>query len=342
MSKFEFRDLDAAIWQSELEDFVPAKVLDAHTHVYRGEHNLDSDRKACKRWSEDYPVSDVEFMDECYAQLMPDREVHYLMLAHPFVKTDFEGLNEFTAAQIPKDPLSGALMVVAPHMTPERLREDVLRHGFLGFKPYRFFAATGDSVECRVTDMLPESQIEIADELGLIVTLHLAKRRAIADAENIEDVCRLSKGYPNVTWILAHCARSFAVWPLEAAWESLANLPNVFFDTSAVCESDVFALLLSKIAASRILYGSDNLPAGLDRGKYITFGHAWTLVSEDTKGLNLTHCDPRATFVCYESLRALRRGAEAANLAEGDLQDIFYDNAARLIAEAQERVNGAK
>lgn len=332
MADLELNDLDRDIWREELDEFVPRRVFDAHTHVYRREFDLTPVQPGQARSQDRFPVSDLGTLRANDDVLLPGREVRYLAFGFPFIECDFDGLNAHAAAAVQHDPLSAALMVVSPKMTAEAVRDAIVQHGLLGMKPYRFYSATGDAVECRITDMLPEPFIEIAEDLGLIVTLHLGKRRAIADAENLADVARLSKTYSRVTWILAHCARSFAPWPIEAAWPQLAELPNVYVDTSAVCESDVFAILFRRFDRSRVLYGSDNAPAGIERGKYVTFGRAWAFLGDRTKGgLDLSHCDPRATFVCYESLRAMRRGADAVGLTRAEVEGIFWGNAVGLI-----------
>ena len=336
MPPLQLTDLDESIWREELEDFVPSRVFDAHTHVYRTEFNLAPRSPLEERLRDKYPVSDLNTLQRDDALMLPGRELHYLTFGHPFLECDFEGLNAHTAETVSQDPQSAALMIVSPKMVPESVRDTIVRHGFLGMKPYRFYSVTGDVVECRITDILPEPLIEVANELGLIVTLHMGKRKAIGDPENIEDVVRLSKAYPRVNWVLAHCARSFAPWPIEAAWPHLAELPNVYLDTSAVCESDVFAVLLRHLDRKRILYGSDNSPAGIERGKYITVGHAWAFVGERTKSLDLSHCDPRATFACYESLRALRRAALALDVPQAEIDGIFWDNAVGLVDRVRE------
>ena len=166
-------------------------------------------------------------------------------------------------------------------------------------------------MECRITDFLPEEQIEVAHRHGLLITLHLSKRDAIADRANIDDLLRLTAQYPGVKWILAHCARSYSAWVIERAVTLLRGLPNVWYDTSSVCESDVMVALMAGVGSDRVMYGSDDLPVGVARGKYIAFGYAWAFLSEKNHALELSHCNPRMTFVRYEQLRAMRRAAIA-------------------------------
>jgi hypothetical protein len=35
VSAYDTNSLDTRIWQEELADFVPARVFDAHVHIYR-------------------------------------------------------------------------------------------------------------------------------------------------------------------------------------------------------------------------------------------------------------------------------------------------------------------
>ena len=203
----EPNDLDRRIWAEELDGFVPRRIFDAHTHVYRWAHNLDPAKQSGPHavTGGAFPEADWALLNEADRLLMPGREVHRLTFGFPFAGAcDFGAANRFTAEQAAGDPGSAALMLVHPSMTERYLEERVARHGFLGFKPYRFYAVTGDPVECRITDFLPEQQIRVADRLGLLVVLHLAKRDWAADADNLADLERLTEQYPRVKWILAH------------------------------------------------------------------------------------------------------------------------------------------
>jgi len=334
-SRPPWNDLDRRIWESELEGFVPKRIFDVHTHVYRWAFNLDPakdtgplDELIGRR----FPEADWAALDAWDATLMPGREVHRLAFSYPFPKAcDFDAANRFAASEASRDPRSGALMLVHPAMTAKHLETKLRDQALLGFKPYRFYSSTGDPVACRIADFLPEHQVQIADRRRLIVTLHLAKRDGIADAENLDDLVRLSAEYPRVRWILAHCARSYSAWAIERAATRLRGLPNVWYDTSSVCESDAIEALLSGVGPDRVMYGSDDLPVGVLRGKYVTFGYAWAFLSETNHSLNLSHCDPRMTFVRYEQLRAMRRAALRLGLGPAQIEDLFHNTAVRLI-----------
>lgn len=334
-----WNEVDRRIWEEELDEFVPRRVFDAHTHAFRWQFNTDPKKDAGPDapWlGRPYPTSNWAALDRCDVVLLPGREVHRLTFGYPFAAScDFEASNRFVADETRRDPASAGLMLVHPSMSEEHLESEIERFGFLGLKPYRFYSSTGDAVECRITDFLPERHIAVADRRGLLITLHIAKRQAIADAENIDDICRLGERYPHVRWILAHCARSYSAWPIEKAASRLRGLPNVWYDTSSVCESDAIEALMAAVGPDRVMYGSDDIPVGVGRGKYIAFGFGWAYLSETNHSLGLTHCDGRMTFTRYEQLRAMRRAAIRLNLGRDQIEDLFHNTAAELIASVR-------
>ncbi len=334
----KLNEVDHRIWTEELDPFVPERIFDVHTHYHRWEFNTDPAKDASPFFDligRDFPVAGRAQLDAWDAALLPGRQVHRLSFGFPFSPTcDLEASNRFTAEQASQDPGSGALMLVHPSMSLDYLEEQIRTLGFLGFKPYRFYARSGDPVECPITDFLPEEQLEVAHRHGLIIMLHVAKRDAIADRANIDDLLRLTAKYPNAKWIMAHCARSYSAWAIERAAPQLRGLPNVWYDVSSVCESDAIEALMAGVGPERVMYGSDDLPVGVSRGKYIAFGYAWAFLSETNHSLGLAHCNPQMTFVRYEQLRAMRRAALRLGLTRAQIEDIFYNTAARLIQSA--------
>jgi glutamate-1-semialdehyde 2,1-aminomutase len=254
-------------------------------------------------------------------------------LAFPFPfphPCDFEASNTYVAAETRKGGNSHGLMLVHPGMSADHVEATIRRERLIGFKPYRFYAATGDAVQCRIPDFMPEHQIAVADRLGLVIMMHISRRDAIGDPENIEDLKRLSDKYPNAKWILAHCARSYSPWAIERAASQIRGLPNVWYDTSTVCDSDALDALYTGVGVDRVMYGSDDM-IGPMRGKYITFGRAWAYLSPTNHAMSLAHCDPRMTYVRYEQLRAMKRGARQIGLSTAQREALFYGTARALV-----------
>jgi glutamate-1-semialdehyde 2,1-aminomutase len=67
------------------------------------------------------------------------------------------------------------------------------------------------------------------------------------------------------------------------------------------------------------------------RGKYITFGMAWAYLSPENHSMSLAHCDPRMTYVRYEQLRAMKRGARQIGLTPAQREALFYGTARALV-----------
>jgi len=318
-----YTPFDRDIWEGELEEFVPRKMYDMHAHL----------------WSEQYAGANqqtgmilrtqIRFQDlqRVSRVVFPQREVHYLVLGTPLKDIDVQGHNSWLADQVAQDPLSVAGMVVSQGTSPEYVREQVKTRRFFVLKPYRFQAR--DKTNAYIRDFLPEPLIEAADDLHCGITLHLSRKTGSADPENLKDLKHFTSKYPHVQWILAHCARAFNCFMLERSVHVLKDLPNIWYDTSAVSDLYSHVLLLKYEDRKRIMFGSDNVPAGCMHGKYITYGRAW----EAYKGSeSLEHCDSTPTLVVYEQLRAQRRAAELLGLSQSEIEDMFFHNARRLIA----------
>lgn len=325
-------ELDRRIWAEELDDFVPGRVFDVHTHLHDWRHYTDT-AKATGPYAATigthFPRADRAVADAVDAALMPGRRVDRLSFPYPYPRPiDANAANALVAGEIV--PGSAGLMLVHPEMAVDDIRAALIRTGLIGLKPYLVYANGTAPADVRITDFLPETQIALADELGLIIMMHLSKRDAVADLDNIRDLLDLTARYPRAKWVLAHCARSYSAWAIEAAASALRGIPNIWYDTSTVCEFDALDALYSGVGLDRVMYGSDDL-IGPMRGKYIAFGRAWSLLHPGNHSLRLGHCDPDMTFIRYEQLRAMKRGARQVGLTDWQRRALFHDTARALI-----------
>ena len=321
MNKFTISDFDREIWESELADFVPEKIFDAHTHLWNDRFASASTEASALRFNADLAV-----MREFAGQVFPGRETHFLLMGTPMKDIDFAGDRRWLCAEAAKDPQSAAGVLVTSQLQPEILADEVDRYHIKALKPYRIFAV--DPANCDIVDYLPEALIEVADHYKLVVVLHLSKFTGAADEKNLADLTRLTAKYPGVTWQLAHCARGFNPFTLEKSIHRLKHLDHICYDTSAVCDTYSHFLLLKHEDRKRIMFGSDNIAAGGEHGKYITWGRAW----EFFPGITRPHCDSRSTLVVYEQLRCQRQAAMMLELSDDDIQDLFYRNAQHIIS----------
>lgn len=334
MFDLEVTDLDRQIWEEELAHFVPTKIFDVHTHIHRWASNLDPNKEngpLKDTIGTHFPEASWQVANAVDRALMPGRSVQRLAFPFPFPPPcDFSASNTYVAAEVRTNPASAGLMLVHPDMSATEVETTIARTGLIGLKPYLVYATVDDPADASITDFLPEHQIAVADRLGLLIMMHVSKRDAISDPDNIREIMRLSEKYPNAKWILAHCARSYSAWAIEKAAAQLRGLPNVWYDTSSVCESDALDALYNGVGMDRVMYGSDDL-IGPMRGKYIAFGRSWAYLSPTNHALGLSHCDGRMTFTRYEQLRAMKRGVRQVGLSKAQQQALFHDTARNLI-----------
>ncbi|MEZ6034021.1 MAG: aminotransferase class III-fold pyridoxal phosphate-dependent enzyme [Planctomycetaceae bacterium] len=319
-----FSDHDQQIWDEELHDFVPDRVFDAHIHMFHPEHLAASARN-----EDSWGYTDFATLQQWAARLYPGRETHFLSLGSPMPGIDVRQHNQWSIAEIQKDPQSRLNRLVTPACRLEDIERDVRKPGVIGLKPYRFFSVTGDIAQCRIHEFLTHEQLELANESGLWVTMHLSRFHGCADEFNLRDLREFTgHRYPNVKWILAHCGRSFTYWPIRKAIDELRDMPNIWYDVSAVTDVRPMITLFTRENRRRILYGSDGVDAMYFRGQYAALGRAWQYVDTDRLNLKFPHCDGRPILAIYEQLLSMKHAAEIAQWSPDDIQNLFWRNAA--------------
>ena len=161
------------------------------------------------------------------------------------------------------------------------------------------------------------------------MTLHLSRFHGCADEHNLRDLHEYTtRRYPNIRWILAHCARSFTYWPIRQAVEQLREMPNLWYDISAVTDIRPLLTLFSREDRRRILYGSDGVNATYFHGQYAALGRAWQYLDTDSLDLKFPHCDGRPILAIYEQLLAMKQAAEIAQFSRNDIENLLWRNAA--------------
>ena len=322
----DFQPHDQQIWDEELHDFVPERVFDAHIHMFDRAHMRDPSSTS-HGWTD----SDMSSLKQWANRLYPGRETHFLVLGTPTIGMDVAAHNRWCIEQIQThDPQSRMNRLVTPECRTTDIERDIREHGFIGLKPYRIYSVTGEIAQCRIHEFLPHAQLELANELGLWVTMHLSRFSGCADEHNLKDLDEYTRHrYPKIKWILAHCARSFTYWPIREAIDQLRDLPNIWYDVSAVTDVRPMITLFSRENPRRIFYGSDGVDATYFRGQYVALGRAWQALNTERIGLSFPHCDGRPILAIYEQLLSMKQAAEIAQWSQGDIENLFWKNAVR-------------
>ena len=319
----DYRDCDRQIWEEELEDFVPSRILDAHIHLFWRDNLEGVDLSTVQRTDDD-----VQSLNEWAEVLYPGRKMQYLILGTPAKGNVVEKHVESVRSEIEGIPGIRHNRLVTPDCKIEDIERDLKNPQFIGLKPYRTYSVTGDIGQCRIHEFLPHEQMEFANEHNLWVTMHLSRWHGCADQHNLDDLEEYTtKRYPNIKWLLAHCARSFTYWPMREAVERMRDMPNIYYDTSAVTDPRPYVSLLTKEDPKRIFRGSDGIGAAFFHGNYAALGRAWQHYDADKGGLQFPHCDGRPILSVYEQLMSLKFAAEIAELSKDQIEGLFWRNA---------------
>ena len=127
------------------------------------------------------------------------------------------------------------------------------------------------------------------------------------------------------------------------AFRILEGTERLVFDFAANTNDWVFEQALRAVGPKRVLFGSDmpivrmRMRRICENGVYVNLVPRG-LYGEVSGDRNMREVEEpeagRLTFFMYEELLAFRRAAERVGLSAADLQDVFYDNAARILARA--------
>jgi glutamate-1-semialdehyde 2,1-aminomutase len=170
----------------------------------------------------------------------------------------------------------------------------------------------------------------MAHEEVLVITLHMVKSRAVADESNIHWIRHYCQTYPNMKLILAHSARGFQPAHNWEGLPKLKGLENLYFDTSANCESAAHAAILKIIGHDKLMYGSD-WHISHWRGRSLAASDSFLWLYESTPVWGEKHARVDPVLVGLEHLRSLKWACWSVGLKDSQVEDIFWNNAAKLL-----------
>jgi len=327
----KIRDVDRRI-RDEINSIIPDYVFDFHTHCF-----LDDGFDGCVPDSlKIYLPCDTESIFNKLRMFFPQRKLTGIITGWPDVRADLIKQNDYIACAAAKHNLF-FLALISPRTDISYIEQIVKKKECIGFKPYKCFAKNPE--DARISDYVTQKQMEIANSFGLVITLHLSKRSGIADSVNIHDILNLIEKFPFIRWNLAHCGRSFTPYYIEENVRGLEKLvrPNIYLDTSAVTDSEVFSLLFSIFGPNRIIYGSD-APVSFLRGKCVAFGYDWAFITEETHTITASF-PVSPTLILYEQLRAMKKAFKKSGFKKTDIKKVFFENAFDIVKEVMRRKN---
>ena len=344
---FEVKEVDRRFYAERLRGFLPPRMIDIHTHVWRERFRAPTgpDRVRAVTWPARVALDNsIEDLLTTYRLLFPEQRVSPLLFGNVMSRRDdVDGANAYVSESSRKHGLP-ALVFALPSWSGAELARQVVADGFIGAKVYLTLApARLPEPEIQIYDFLPKRQLAALDRLGGIVMLHLPRPGRLRDPLNLRQVLEIEERYANLKVILAHVGRAYCPEDVGNAWDVLSATRRTCFDISANTNSDVFRQLLDAVGPQRVLFGSD-LPITrmrmrriCEQGNYVNIVPRG-LYGDVSGDAHMREADgpdaERLSFFLYEELDAFRRAAEAVGLTRNDVEDMFCRNAERLIREA--------
>ena len=322
----EVSSADRGLYKQLVGDFVPPDAFDAHAHLYDLKHLVpEAEFKA----PHDSAIG-LRQLADCMERWMGASTIRNgLYFPFPVPWVDTAGANRFLFESLEDHPGSRGLMLIRPDDDPATTESTLLHCGFRGFKVYHVFADRPDTFLAQQHEFLPEWAWELSELHGLAIMMHMVFPTALQDERNQTYIVEHCLQYPNAKLILAHAARGFNAQHTVNGIASLRGLPNVWFDTSAICESAAFEAILETFGTTRLMYGSD-FPVSELRGRCIGAGDGfYWLHDHNAQWDGWLHGQPQ--LVGIESLAALRHACQRMHLTDGDIERIFSRNAREML-----------
>ena len=344
----QIKEVDRLHYTSWVRDFLPDELVDIHTHIWRASDFPPPTPAAGEQRTVTWPArvaleNPIEHLMETYRLLLPGKRVTPLLFATLPSGGNLDIQNDYVAASA-RQVNAPALIFSDPAWSASELEARVRAGGFCGAKSYLSLAPSYlPAAEIRIFDFFPPHQLEIHDRHGWIVMLHIPRNARLRDAVNLAQLLQIEHDYPHLRLIVAHVGRAYCDEDVGNAFEVLAETTRLSFDISANTNQHVFEQLLRCVGPQRVLFGTD-LPILRMRMQRIT--QAGRYVNIVPKGLYGDVSDDKnmgelegaeaeqLTFFLYEELAAFRRAAQHHCLSRSDLEDVFCNNARRLLAGA--------
>lgn len=336
MFHLNLTDYDRHVYETELKDFLPKKIIDFHIHINKNEFPLCGSDNGGSTWTNlVYDEMQIEDLIDALQKLFPENDVTPLIFGG--CKQVHSYLNDYVKEASEKYHCP-ALLRSSYEMTPEYLEEQVKAGGFLGLKPYLRDCPEYIPVsEIRIFDFLTPAQLEVADKHGWIVMLHIPRSGRLKDKVNVAQLMEIEEKYPNVKLVVAHIGRAYSKEDIGDAFDVLGKTKNMYFDFTANLCDDAIKACIEAVGTKRLIFGSD-LPIATMRMYRITEDGVYYnmvprgLYGDVSKEPHMRETDETdITMMIYEQILALKRVAKELNLSAEDVKDIMYGNAKRLI-----------
>ena len=352
MALFEVTPYDRRIYEEELKDFLPQKILDVHTHVWLDKY-LDhkplapGEVKRTVTWPSLVALDNsIEDLQETYRLMLPGKDVTALMFSN---SGRSQQANDYVADASRRSGFP-ALYFSAPEESPEEVERQIRKGGFLGIKGYLSLSPKYiPEAEIRIFDFFPKAQLKKMDEMGAIVMLHIPRNGRLKDPVNLVQIMEIKQEFPNIRLIIAHIGRAYTKEDVGNAFETLDQAPDLMYDFCANCCEYAITEVIRHAGVKHVMYGTDMPILRMrtrrieENGTYINLVPPG-LYGDPKQDKHLREVSAeeaeKITFFLYEELLAFKRAAKTLGLSRQDIEDIMYNNAHDLIEGARKSIYG--
>ena len=352
MALFEVTSYDKKIYEEELRDFLPEKILDVHTHVWldslreKKAPSLPGEVKRVVTWPDLVALDNsIEDLQETYRLMFPGKDIQALI----FTNADSSAANNEYVKEASGRSGFPALYFSRPEQSADEVEQMIRAGGFLGIKSYLDMAPRYiPQAEIRIFDFFPKHQLKRMDELGAIVMLHIPRNGRLKDPVNLAQIMEIKSEFPNIRLVIAHIGRAYVDSDIGNAFDTLDQAPDLMYDFCANCCEFAITEVLRHAGPKHVMFGTD-LPILRMRCRRIQ--ENGTYINLIPPGL---YGDPRQdshlrevtaeeaeeiTFFAYEELLAFKRACQTLKLTKQDVEDIMHNNAVKLIEDARESIS---
>ena len=327
-------------FRDEIAPHLPAAVLDFHTHIWSAANMRPIPGETRGKGgvymvtADEYPIESL--LDDA-RQAFPGFEYRTVCFGNPGPTADNEKDTAYVAAAARHRGVYPLMVAGAELGIPQGiLRRRIEEHNFLGYKVYLNWLGD-DYGNKRVEDMLGANEMDLANEMGLVVLLHVPRAGRLADPEVQRGVRWLAESWPNARIVLAHCGRCYLPAEMAKAAGSLRGLPNVFLDTAMVMDETVLQMALDTIGPDRVLFATD-YPVAAMRGRRVRVMDHWVDIVQGNYPASAYRVPAEgihSTFMSVEIALAIIGAARRVGLAEKDLHAVFFDNGMKPLRGAR-------
>lgn len=351
MALFEVTANDKRVYEEELKDFLPDKILDVHTHVWLDEMKPKKKADAVSRtvsWpnlvAKDNSIEDLQ---ETYRLLFPGKEVSAMIFTNG---GPTEEMNQYIVESGKKTGWP-TLYWSHPKQSADELEKKIREGGFLGIKSYLSNSPEYlPEAEIRIFDFFPKHQLKRMDEMGAIVMLHIPRHGRLKDPVNLAQIKEIKQEFPNLRLIVAHVGRAYTKEDVGNAFTVLEEvLPDLKWDFCANCCEYAITEVIRQAGVKNVMYGTDMPILRMrthrieENGTYVNLV-APGMYGDVSNDPHMREVSPeeaeKITFFVYEELLSLKRACKTLGLSKQDVEDIMYNNAMELIDGARKSIYG--